>query len=162
MNAFLNLNPNNEQANDMIEIRLIKVEETYSIRKEELRKNMDLSTQFEGDFDEETFHLGLFKGNELVSIASFTSSNYKEFEGKQFQLRGMATKEEYQGQGLGRKLVGRALKILIDKKSNLVWCHSRITAVDFYSKMDFKIIGEVFEIPIIGKHIVMYKDLPIK
>ena len=146
----------------MIEIKQIKVEETYSIRKEELRKNMDLSTQFEGDFDKETFHLGLFKDKELVSIVSFTSSYYKEFEGKQFQLRGMATKEEYQGQGLGRKLIDQALKILIDKKSAVVWCHSRITAIDFYSKMNFKKIGVVFEIPEIGKHIVMYKELSIK
>ena len=146
----------------MIEIKQIKVEDTYKIRKEELRKNMDLSTQFAGDHDEGTFHLGLFKDKELVSIVSFTLSNYKEFSGIQYQLRGMATIEELQGKGMGKKLIGFALEILKNKNADVVWCHSRITAMDFYSKMKFEIIGEEFEIPPIGKHHVMFKELTQK
>ncbi len=146
----------------MIEIKQIKVEDTYEIRKEELRKNMDLTTHFDGDYDKGTIHLGLYKNKELVSIVSFTLSNYKDFSGIQYQLRGMATKEEFQGKGMGRKLAEFALKKLKSKNADVVWCHSRITAIDFYSKMKFKKIGEVFEIPKIGEHMVMFKKLPVK
>jgi len=143
----------------MIELKQIKVEETYKIRKEELRKNMDLSSQFAGDFDEGTFHLGLYKDKDLVSIVSFTLSNYKDFSGIQYQLRGMATKETFQGKGMGKKLVEYALEVLKNKNADVVWCHSRITAMEFYLKMEFEIIGEEFDIPPIGKHHVMFKEL---
>ena len=43
----------------MIQIREIKAEETYPIRKKELRKNMTLSEKVPGDFDENTIHLGV-------------------------------------------------------------------------------------------------------
>jgi len=146
----------------MIEIKQIKVEDTYKIRKQELRKNMDLSTEFAGDYDEGTFHIGLYMDKELISIVSFTLSNYKDFSGIQYQLRGMATKEEFQGKGMGKNLVAFALEVLKNKKVNVIWCHSRITAIDFYLKMGFEIVGEEFEIPPIGKHRVMFKELTPK
>ncbi len=140
-------------------IKEITVEETYGIRKDELRKNMDLPSQFRGDLDADTFHLGLFINNEIVSIVSFMRSDYKEFTEKQFQLRGMATKENYQGKGFGKMLITKAEELLKEKEVIIIWCNARIVALDFYKKQGFKIIGKEFDIPQIGGHFVMYKEL---
>lgn len=140
-------------------IKEITAEETYGIRKDELRKNMDLPSQFRGDLDADTFHLGLFINNEIVSIVSFIRSDYKEFTEKQFQLRGMATKENYQGKGFGKMLIIKAEELLKKKEVIIIWCNARIVALDFYKKQGFKIIGKEFDIPQIGGHFVMYKKL---
>ena len=142
-----------------MKIKEITAEQTYELRKIELRKNMSLSSQFSGDLDEDTFHLGLFINNEIVSIVSFMRSDYKEFTEKQFQLRGMATKENYQGKGFGKMLITKSEELLKEKEVIIVWCNARIVALDFYKKQGFKIIGKEFDIPQIGGHFVMYKKL---
>ena len=142
-----------------MKIKEITAEQTYELRKIELRKNMSLSSQFRGDLDADTFHLGLFINNELVSIVSFMRSDYKEFTEKQFQLRGMATKENYQGKGFGKMLITKSEELLKEKEVIIVWCNARIVALDFYKKQGFKIIGKEFDIPQIGGHFVMYKKL---
>ena len=42
---------------------------------------------------------------------------------------------------------------------NLLWFNARETAVDFYKKMGYTVIGESFIINDIGTHFVMYKKL---
>ena len=86
-------------------IRFIKLEETYIIRKEVLRKNIDLTYKFDGDYDENTFHLGVFVDNELVCIASFMKEKNKFLKGKQYQLRGMATLTSHRGKGYGKMIL---------------------------------------------------------
>jgi ribosomal protein S18 acetylase RimI-like enzyme len=143
----------------MVQIKYIIPEETYEIRKKILRKNMDLPAQFHGDFEKESFHLGLFEDNKLVSISSFVRANNDNFEGIQYQLRGMATLEEFQGNGYGKALVLEAEKILKEKKIAILWCNARVSAAHFYYKQGFKSIGQEFDIPQIGGHYVMFKNL---
>jgi len=45
----------------MIQIKKIEAEEIFPVRKEVLRKNIPLPFEFKGDFDEDTFHLGVYK-----------------------------------------------------------------------------------------------------
>lgn len=143
----------------MIEVKRIKAEETYALRKEVLRKNIDLPSNFKGDTGEDTFHLGLFIDHQLIGIVSFMKNNYRNLNGEHYQLRGMATNEEFQGKGYGKELILYGMDILKDRKANIVWCNARVIALDFYKKMGFQIIGEEFDIPKIGGHFVMYKKL---
>ena len=41
----------------------------------------------------------------------------------------------------------------------ILWCNARITAFGFYEKMDFKILGEVFDILKLGPHKTGYIEL---
>lgn len=141
----------------MIRIDFITPEEARVLRKAVLRKNIDLPSEFEGDKDENTFHLGLFSNNLLVSIVSFMKRNHPSLKGDQYQLRGMATLEEFQQKGLGKLLLTHAEMILKERKIDLVWCNARVKAIDFYKKQGFKTLGDEFDIPLIGGHYVMYK-----
>ncbi len=143
----------------MISVKEINTEDTYPIRLEELRKNMSLPFEFDGDFDQETFHLGLFYEGQLVSVVSFMKTKHHLLNGEQYQLRGMATKEKFQGKGFGKILVEKSEAILIDKNINFVWCNAREIALDFYKKIGFNIIGNSFETEQIGKHNTMFKKL---
>jgi len=143
----------------LIKVRRIKPEETYPIRQEVLRKNIDLPYKFEGDIESQAMHYGCFKNEKLVSIATVIKRKNGYFKGKQYQLRGMATLSEYQGLGLGKKLLIKLEEEVAKQSAEVLWCNARVKAVKFYEKLGFKKVGERFEIPQIGGHFIMYKKL---
>ena len=144
-----------------MEVRRINHRDTYSIRQKILRPNgREKDCQFEGDNDDQTFHLGAFIDGKLVSIASFFFERHPRFdEPYQFRLRGMATIEEYRKQGLSAALLNRGFPIIKQNLCHLVWCNARKEAIGFYSKNGFETVGEEFEVEGIGPHILMVKNL---
>jgi GNAT superfamily N-acetyltransferase len=139
-------------------IRFIPVEDVLAIRNEVLRGGgltLD-ECRFPGDEAEGSFHLGYFDQDKLVSIATFHLQNYGDFKGKAYQLRGMATLENYRGKGFGNQLINFAIVYLRGQKVNYVWCNARKKAIGFYQNVGFEIISNEFEVPVIGPHYVLY------
>lgn len=143
----------------MIEIREIDAEDTYPIRRKVLRKGMTISYKLDGDHHEDTLHLGAFEGSELRCIASFMRASNNAFSGLQYQLRGMATAWDHQGKGLGKIIVNKAEEILVHRGAELIWCNARVKAMDFYSQLGYAPIGNVFDVPQVGPHYVMFKKM---
>ena len=143
----------------MVRIIKLKAEDTYSIRKEVLRKNMTLSHKMKGDHDPDALHLGVYEGDNLVCIGSFMKAAMTDLSGRQYQLRGMATSDGAQRKGYGKLLLQEAEAILKKNDIDIIWCNARVVANDFYKKMGYQVMGDVFEAPQIGPHYVMYKKL---
>ncbi|WP_111708688.1 GNAT family N-acetyltransferase [Lutibacter citreus] len=142
-------------------IRIVKIEtkDTYAIRKEVLRKNIPLPFMFNGDDAIDTFHLGAFKKDKLIAVSSYMKVENKNFKGNQYQLRGMATLENFQGLGAGKLMLIEAFKILKELNIECFWCNARLIAVKFYEKQGLSTFGEKFDVKLIGEHYVMYKYL---
>ncbi|RFZ95304.1 GNAT family N-acetyltransferase [Mucilaginibacter conchicola] len=139
-------------------IKFITADDVLPIRNTVLREGkltLD-ECRFVNDDAEDTFHLGYFVGDELACIASFHPQGYEKFEGKAYQLRGMATLEKYRGKGYGNMLVNFAITYLRGQKVNYMWCNARKKAVPFYLGVGFEIVSPEFDIPDIGPHHVMY------
>lgn len=143
----------------MVHIRFINAEETYPIRREVLRKNIDLPYKFEGDFDKDTFHIGAYYDDELVSIVTLIKRSKEVLRGEQFQLRGMGTLSKYRGKGYGKLLVLRSEEYLMSKNIHKIWCNARVEALGFYKMLNYNIIGESFDVPKIGMHYLMFKEI---
>jgi predicted GNAT family N-acyltransferase len=143
----------------MMQIKKISALETYSIRLEILRKNIPLPYKFNGDFDKNTFHLGVYKNNKLIAVSSYMKVKSNNFKGEQYQLRGMATLNEYQGFGAGKLMMQKAFSILNELKIDILWCNARIIASDFYKNLGLQTLGDKFEIPYVGHHYLMFKKL---
>ena len=143
----------------MIEIKKISASETYEIRKNILRENSSLTEKMDGDFDIYTIHLGVYINGKLGCVATFMQHNSDYFEGSQYRLRGMATQREYQHQGLGKKVLAEAERILLNKGVKILWCNARVFTLKFYKNCGYKTIGEEFEVHLVGPHYVMYKEL---
>jgi predicted GNAT family N-acyltransferase len=124
-----------------------------------LRKNIPLPYEFQGDFNEDTFHLGAFKDNNLIAVSTFMKSKNELFKGEQYQLRGMATLIQYQGYGAGRKMMETAFQMLQEKNIAILWCNARVAALNFYRKVGMEAVGKPFDVKYIGDHYVMYKNL---
>ncbi len=139
-------------------IRFIQADDVLAIRNEVLREGrltLD-ECRFLNDDAETTFHLGYFDNDQLVCIASFHPQNYKEYTGKAYQLRGMATLESYRGKGFGNQLLNFAIVYMRGQKVNYVWCNARKKAIPFYINLGFEIISDEFEVSGIGPHHVLY------
>jgi GNAT superfamily N-acetyltransferase len=139
------------------DIKLIKAEETFSLRHKILRPHQALDECFyPGDNSETSFHLGLFSQNSISVVASFYRESHALFpEPAQFRLRGMATDLDQQGQGLGKLLLQKSFEFLNDRQCKRLWCNAREIAFPFYLKQGFALHGDFFEISGIGMHKIM-------
>lgn len=126
-----------------------------------LRQGHPIETcHFEDDERDQTFHLGAFVEGKLVSVASFYYHKNDKFETEnQYQLRGMATLEDFQKKGFSRELLKVAFPIIEQNFCDLVWCNARVAARPFYENVGFEATGEVYEIEGVGPHILMSKQI---
>lgn len=147
----------------LMRVLRISAQDTYPIRQHLLVPTHDLKkAKFENDDDEDiSFHLGAFEDHRLVSVASFFYERNNLFSDMhQYQLRGMATLPEKQGQGLSSELLTTAFPIIKQNQCTLLWCNARESAIGFYEKVGFKKFDDkVFEIDDLGPHVLMYKKI---
>ncbi|MBO1511558.1 GNAT family N-acetyltransferase [Metabacillus bambusae] len=145
----------------MLEIRQINPEDTYLIRHNVLRPNQSIEAcKFENDHQEDSFHLGAFYRDTLISIASFHKEKNPCFDEElQYRLRGMATLTEYRKLKAGSSLLLHGEALLKEKNVQLWWCNARVSVSDYYKKFGLTEYGEVFDIEPIGLHKLMYKKI---
>jgi len=147
-----------------IEVRRIEALETYPVRHPVLRASRPIEDcEFAGDNLDTTIHLGLYHNNNLIGVATFLKQDNALFDAtKQYQLRGMAILKTAQGKGYGALLLQQGETILKAKNNDLIWFNAREVAVPFYKRNNYHVIGKSFEIPSVGTHFVMYKELDKK
>ena len=131
---------------------------TYEIRKTVLWphiKNNDYTISV--DNDPNTFHLGTFLNNKVISIGTFVKENNSKFTEKhQYRLRAMATHKEYRKRGAGKMLFLKGLDILKSKKITLLWCDARLIAIPFYESVNMKSVKGIYHIKYIAPQKTMY------
>ena len=142
-----------------IEVKKITYLDTFPVRSAVLRQGKPIETCFFlGDDADLTTHFGLFDENNLIGVASVFEVINESFEqNNQFQLRGMAVLNEYQGVGFGNIILEEVCRFVESKKAEVLWFNGREKAVKFYQNFGFSVLGNSFEIPEIGTHFVMFK-----
>ncbi len=142
-----------------MKIETIAAELTYPLRHEILRPGLPLAECFySGDESPTSFHLGAYEGYELLGVASFHMKFHPHFtETVQFQLRGMATRAQSRTKGVGTALLKAGEAIVLTRSGKLLWFNARKSAFTFYERNGFAFFGEVFELPGIGPHKIMFK-----
>jgi GNAT superfamily N-acetyltransferase len=77
--------------------------------------------------------------------------------GRFWRVRGMATAEGWRGRGLGGAVLHALLERAAAGGPGVVWCNARVPAIAFYRRAEFREVGDVFEAPGIGPHVVMWR-----
>lgn len=151
-------------------VRFISCADCFDLRSRILRPGQDAAiNHYAEDNLPTTFHVGvlaemhtnIFAVDKIVSNGTFMAMSHKYFPEavKPYRLRGMATDSDFQGQGLGTKILNFAQAHLISENCDLLWFNARVSAFQFYEKNGFQVIGELFDIAGAGPHKVMYKWL---
>ena len=160
------LNPNMQhtftpaQEGKAAHVSIIPSQLTYPLRLSVLWQHKNSLEECKLDIDDlpTTFHVGAFKNKEMVAIGTFLQQENEKFEAtNQYRLRAMATSSKVRGENFGKLLIEFAIEELKNRKVDLLWCDARKVALGFYEKMGFNVIGDFYEIPIIGPHKLMYK-----
>lgn len=107
-----------------------------------------------------TIHVAAILEDKVVGVSTLIIDHNDNFKAmKQYRLRAMATAPEVRGFGIGAKIIDKAIELLSQNNTELLWCDARLIATGFYEKQNFKIKGKVYEVPKIGPHKLMYKRL---
>jgi len=128
--------------------------EMVELRRTILRKPLGLDfDQEELDRENEDILIGCFEDDKMEGCCLLT-----KVDRKTVRLRQMAVLSGLQGKGFGRALMQFAENIARDRGYEKLIMHARKTAVGFYEKAGYKIVGEEFQelsIP----HYMMEKEL---
>jgi ribosomal protein S18 acetylase RimI-like enzyme len=146
-----------------VTVEQARLEEVIELRHTVLRPNQARSScYFPEDSYQHTIHFAAKLDERIIGCASVYKQKHPDFSLKQsWRIRGMAVLPEYQGQAIGTHLLETCINHAIKMKGDVIWCNARIDAVAFYKQAGFKIIGDEFDIPDIGAHFLMAKNLGI-
>lgn len=142
-------------------VNQIPASETRELRQRILRPGRPLQDcVWENDEDSQTVHFGVVDSGTVVAIASLYARGHNcvAFENA-FQLRGMAVSETHRGYGLGRNILEAAVEYVRQKQGGTLWFNARESAVGFYKKCGFETLGDLFDIPGIGPHLLMLRRI---
>lgn len=143
------------------EFKSTKVENIINVRHKVLRVGKPIeSCNFQGDNDSTTLHFGIFKNHNTIACLSLMKAKHDLIGDKSsYQLRGMAVLPQYRGNNLGTQLLLKAEQHMAKSGVKTIWCNVRKTAIQFYVKNHYTQLGNVFDIPNVGPHVLMNKNL---
>jgi GNAT superfamily N-acetyltransferase len=114
--------------------------EMVKMRMQILRKPLGLSfSEEELDREKNDLLMGAFEEDELLGCCLLT----QEGSGV-VRLRQMAVQQGLQGKGVGRALMIYAENLARDRGFKKLTMHARDSAIGFYEKLGYKVVGEPF------------------
>lgn len=151
-------------------LRRCSLGEALPLRHAVLRPGMPVHEAFyEGDTLEVNRHYGAFDLGRPVACASCMLNAW---EGEPaWQLRGMGTRADLRGRGLGAALLGYVEAELRGHppandgprvgplRVRWFWCNARVAAVPFYERQGWRVVSEEFDVPTVGPHHRMLRGL---
>ena len=142
----------------------ITAPDTHAIRLAVLRADMESKVV---DFAEDNWpgvwHLGVRGPTGLVAVSSWIPRERSTFPGvPAVQLRGMATLQHVQGNGLGGLLVEAGCARAATSGARVVWANARDAAMAFYLRHGFTIDSEGFIEPVtqLPHHVIVRHVAP--
>ena len=134
-----------------IAFRRAMLEEILPLREAVIIAGTNRPSEFPGDRDETTFHVGGFAGGEIICCGTFLLTDW--FGEPAYQLRGMATREDARGEGIGAALLAATERFILDSTPvRQLWCSARVSAVGFYQKVGWSVVSDVYDVPNVGPH----------
>ena len=146
---------------DIVELR---AEETHPLRAAVLRNGTPSSElRWAADDDATTSHLGARRDGNLIAIATWASKPFPGGDGAAaVQLRGMAVDSAHQGHGVGGQLLAAGVARAFASGATCVWANARDSALEFYRRHGFEVVGEGFVTPDTGLPHHRIRRLPFR
>ncbi|MFM6984996.1 MAG: GNAT family N-acetyltransferase [Chitinophagaceae bacterium] len=118
--------------------------QSIEIRRQILRLPIGLNfTKEELENEVDQFHFAVFDGKDMLGVLLLKQAVNGSFE--ILKMRQVAVLESYQGKGAGQYMVQFAEQWASSVNCRLIELHARNTAVNFYLKMAYELIGDEFQ-----------------
>jgi predicted GNAT family N-acyltransferase len=129
-------------------------QQMVKLRNDILRQPLGLSfTPEELATEKDHILIGAFDEDEMLACCMLT-----KMDDKCLRLRQMAVQNNLQGKGIGASMMNFAEIVARDKGYKKLSMHARKTALGFYEKLGYKVVGDEF-IEVTIPHFVMEKKL---
>lgn len=148
--------------NPSMHVRLLQPAETRALRHLVLWPHIKDESDCVLAIDEAagTMHFGVVVNGMIASVGTiYPELSPKVKASRPFRLRAMATHPDYRRKHLGENLLKHAFIELTQLGGDVLWCDARIAAVPFYTSLGFQIHSEIYDVPNIGPHQFMWKEL---
>ena len=142
----------------MPEIRVVGPEETIELRQRVLRPHETVDEiRARGDG---LPGIAVYEDGVVVATASVRPEPMPgDPRDGDWRLRGMASDPAVRGQGYGALALRAALDYAREHGARRVWCNARTGAIGFYERHGFGIVGEQFDVPETGPHVLASVEL---
>jgi ribosomal protein S18 acetylase RimI-like enzyme len=129
-------------------------QQMVQLRNDLLRKPLGLHfTPEELEKEKEEILIGAFEEEKMLGCCMLI-----RHDNTKVRLRQMAVLNNLQGKGIGRALMQFAENIARDRGFHKITMHARKSAIGFYEKLGYQVIGEEFE-EVTIPHYIMEKIL---
>lgn len=129
---------------DGVEVRLASVAEVRPLRMTMLRAGRPASEScYPYDELPATLHVAAVFGLDVIGCATVFPEPIGD-ELAAWRLRGMAVAEEWQGRGVGYRVMQRVEQELVARSVPQLWCNARTAALAFYRGYGFSTRGGEF------------------
>lgn len=129
-------------------------QQMIQMRTDILRKPLGLKfSPEELEKEKEEILIGAFEDEKMLGCCMLVRENAKNC-----RLRQMAVLNNLQGKGIGRALMNFAENIARDLGYRKLIMHARKTAIGFYEKLGYSVIGDEF-LEVTIPHYIMEKQL---
>jgi len=133
-------------------VRQVSLAETKAVRLDVLRRGTPVrEANYDGDDDPRTVHIGAELNGRVVATSTWLVVPWQgDPAAPAVQLRGMAVVDEMQNTGVGRALIEAGVAHARSLDARFVWAKARDSAIYFYERCDFVVVGEQFMEPTTG------------
>jgi GNAT superfamily N-acetyltransferase len=144
------------------EIRPATADEVRTLRRDLLRPGAPESELvWDGDDHPDTLHVATFVFDVMCGIATVhrEAPPWDPDHEHGWRLRGMATSRGVRRRGVGTWMLATCMQHAWEQGGTLLWCNARTEASGFYRVLGFEPHGDRFDIPSVGEHIRMWREL---
>ena len=147
-----------------LRVRPATLADILPLRHAILRPGLPLATaHFDGDDDPTTIHLAAVLDDDDAVVGCATLMARPSRDRAAWQLRGMATRADLARCGVGRAVLAAAEALVRERGDPLfLWCNARLVAVPFYASGGWRVVSDEFDIPGVGPHHVMVRELALR
>jgi GNAT superfamily N-acetyltransferase len=138
----------------LIRVESVPAELTRPLRQAVLRPHESLE-ELAGHEQPGAHAVGAFDGERLIAVGFVGPDG----EAGEWRVRGMATMAEARGRGAGSAVLGALIEHAAAQGAARIWCNARVPAISLYARAGFEVESGEFEIPGIGRHVVMARRI---
>lgn len=129
-----------------MKVERVSIEDIMALRVRVLRQGTPATT---ANYLEDTYgdvvHLGIRVNGDIVATSTWFTKQCPESPSLPAQqLKGMAVDTTLQTTGYGRALIEAGIQLAKERGAHIVWARARDSAIGFYEKCGFVIVGDGF------------------
>lgn len=105
-----------------------------------------------------TRHFAAYDGDTVIGVVTTFPDDTPLAQGRRGEhFRGMAVDDAWQGAGVGTLLMRAVVDAARGRGAEVVWANGRDTALGFYERMGFRVVGDGFvdDEMHLGHHVVL-------